>query len=149
MSEPSTFEFAVIAIRTGPTTFTKLCGIQTTGFNRAAQTTDRYVRDCDFPGRPPERKVRTTGKARTLTGSGLFNTAQIDLMNDLEGQKREFQFILMDIADPDVPEGTEIGTYEGPGVVTALNLGQSETDMASVDITIESDGVWTYTPADD
>lgn len=54
MSEPRTFEFDVIKVGNGatPEVFTKLCGIQTTGFNRNVQTSDRYVRDYDSPPPP-------------------------------------------------------------------------------------------------
>jgi hypothetical protein len=149
MAEPSTFEFGVLKVGDGasPEVFTTLCGIQTTGFSRAVQTNDRYVRDCAQPGLTPERRLRKTGKARTLTGSGLYNTAQTALLNTLEGARKNYQLVMMDISDEEAPEGEEIGTHEGPGMVTALNMGTSETDLATIEITVESDGAWTYTPA--
>lgn len=149
MAEPTTFEFGVLKVGDGadPEVFTTLCGIQTTGFNRQVQTNDRYVRDCAQPALTPERRIRKTGKSRTLTGSGLYNTAQTALINGLEGVRKNYQLVLMDISDEDTAAGTEIGTWEGPGVVTALNMGTSETDLASIEITIESDGAWTYTAA--
>lgn len=149
MSEPSTFEFGVLKVGDGesPEAFTTLCGIQTTGFNRQVQTNDRYVRDCAAPASPPERRLRVTGKSRTLTGSGLYNTAQTALLNTLEGVRKNYQLVLMDLSDEDTPAGTPIGTWEGPGRVTTLNMGTSETDLANIEITIESDGAWAYDPA--
>jgi len=150
MSEPTTFEFAAIEVRTATTpsdTWVRICGIQTTGFNRTKQTNDRYVRDCQAPAKTPERKVRVTGKSRTVTGSGLANADQIDLINQLEDGTWQVRYIIMDVSDPSVEAGTEIGTWEGPGVFTSINMGTSENDDATIELTLESDGVWAYTPA--
>ena len=149
MAEPTTFEFGVLKVGDGedPEVFTTLCGIQTTGFSRQVQTQDRAVRDCTSPALTPERRLRKQSKSRTLTGSGLYNTAQTTLINTLEGARKNYQLVLMDISDEDIAAGTEIGTWEGPGMVTALNMGTSETDLATIEITVESDGAWTYTPA--
>ena len=149
MSEPTTFEFAVIYVGNGatPEVKVKLCGIQTTGFNRTVQSNDRFVRDCDNPARVPERRVRVTGKQRDLTGSGLYNIDQTALLSNIEGKRRNFDYVLMDISDESVPAGVEIGTWSGPGVVTTLNMGTNEDDDATVEITIASDGLWTYTAA--
>ncbi|PTQ13731.1 hypothetical protein CLG96_00145 [Sphingomonas oleivorans] len=151
MSEPTTFEFAVIKVKTGPGStdadYTTICGIQTTGFNRTKQTNDHFVRDCASPARTPERRVRVTGTQRDLTGSGLYNVDQTELINSLEEGRHIFRYIIMDISDPAVAAGTVIGTWEGPGVVTAINLGTTENDDASIELTIASDGAWTYVAA--
>lgn len=149
MSEPTTFEFAVIKVGDGadPEVFTTFCGIQTTGFNRTVQSSDRFVRDCTSPGLVPERKVRVTGKQRDLTGSGLYNLDQTALINGLEGIRKNYQYVIMDISDPETPAGTVIGTWAGPGVATSINMGSSDNDDASIEISIASDGAWTYTAA--
>lgn len=147
MSEPTTFQFAKIAVGNDadPEVFTTFCGVQTTGFNRTVQTNDRNVRDCALPGKVPERRLRVVGRSRTLTGSGLYNLDQQTLIDTLEGVRKNYQYIIWDISVSEA--GEEIGTWEGPGIVTAINMGTSEDNDATIEITIQSDGVWTYTPA--
>lgn len=149
VSEPVPFQFAVIFVESPdtPSTFIKLCGIQTTGFNQAVQSSDRYVRDCDLPGKVPERRLRVTGRSRSLTGSGVFNVDQAALLEALPGKRRNYRFLMMDLSDPDDEAGEELGRWAGPGIVTSLNIGGSETEDGNLSITIESDGAWTFTPA--
>lgn len=149
MSEPTTFQFAVIWVE-NPTTagqYVKLCGVQTSGFNRAVATSDRAVRDCDFPGRPPERRIRVNSTSRTLTGTGLYNVDQIALLEALPGKHRNYRFQLVDLSDPDNEAGDEIGMWAGPGVCTTLNISAEDNADGTLAITIESDGAWTYTAA--
>lgn len=148
MSAPTTFEFAKIAVRDltdDPGDEVIICGIQTTGFNRTAQSTDRFVNDCAAPFTPAERRLRITGKSRTLTGSGLYNTAQSTLIDGLLGVRKTYQFI--EWQNDGTGAGTEVGTWEGPGIATSINMAASETDFGTIDITIESDGAWAYTAA--
>lgn len=144
MSEPSTIEFAKIGVRdVGATTpFVFICGIQTTGFNRTVNTNDRAVKDCDKPGRPAERRVRVISRARTLTGSGLYNYLQRELIDDLEGVRKEFQVLYYDL-DDGTEEGEVVEVRQGPGVATSINTGTTEDGDGSIEITIESDGAWT------
>jgi hypothetical protein len=149
MSAPTTFQYAVIKAGDGgsPETFVAICGIQTTGFNDTAQTASKAIRDCTAPALPPEQKVTVTSRGRQLTGSGLYNTAQIAFINTLLADPRNYELVLLDISDPTIPAGTELGTWAGPGVATAVNLATTENSDATISITIESNGVWTYTPA--
>jgi hypothetical protein len=147
MSEPTTFQFAVIYVEDPdtPNSFHKLCGVQTSGFNRAVQTTDRYARDCDKPGKPAERRLRVTGLSRTLTGSGVYNTDLTDLFEVLPGKRRNYRFQMLDLSDPDDEAGTSLGMWAGPGVCTTLNIGGEDNQDGSLSITVESDGAWTFT----
>lgn len=147
MSEPSTFEFAKIAVGDGASSevFTVICGIETAGFNQSASTSDRGVRDCAVPFRPAERRLRVTGRSRTLTGSGIYNTAQTTLINGLVGTRKNYQFIVWE--DDDTEAGVEVGTWEGPGIATAVNMGSPNDGFGTLEITVESDGAWTYTAA--
>jgi hypothetical protein len=148
MSAPTTFEFAKIAVRgldEDPGDEVVICGVQTTGFNSVAQTNDRFVNDCAAPFRPAERRLRVTGRSRTLTGSGLYNTAQTTLINSLLGVRKTYLFTLWQ--NDGTEAGDAVGTWEGPGIATAVNIGASETDLGSIEITVESDGAWTYTAA--
>lgn len=144
MSEPATVEYATISVRDIGTSdpFVKFCGIQTTGFNRAVQTNDRFVKDCAKPGRPSERRVRVTGRSRTLTGSGLYNADQRTLIDSLEGVRKEYLLTIMDFSDGG-EDGVPVELRQGPGIMTSINMGTSENDLGTIELTIESDGAWT------
>jgi hypothetical protein len=147
MSAPTVFDFAVIQVGqgTGPEVFTTICGITTTGFNRTVSTSDAYVRDCTSPALVPERRLKVNGHSRTLTGSGLANVDQFALLNSIEGVRADYKFIVMDTSDPTVTAGTIKGTWAGRGVATSIQMGTSDNNDATISITIESDGAWTYT----
>jgi hypothetical protein len=144
MSEPATIEYAKIGVRDIDSSdpFVTICGVQTTGFNRAVQTSDRFVKDCAFPGRPAERRVRVTGRSRTLTGSGLYNADQRILIDSLEGVRKEYQLTIMDFSDGG-EAGVPVELRTGPGIMTSINMGSSENDLGTIELTIESDGAWT------
>jgi len=144
MSEPTTIDFAKIGVRDIGSTdpYIVICGIQTAGFNRTVQTNDRYVKNCEKPALPAERRVRVTGRARTLTGSGLYNSAQRELIDELEGVRKDYQLQIIDFSDGS-DEGVIKELRAGPGIATAINMGSSEDDLGTIEITIESDGAWT------
>lgn len=145
MSEPQTIEFALIKIGDGATpteVFTAICGITTTGLNRVAQTTDRYVRDCQAPATPPNRRVKVTGRSWTVSGNGYYNQAQQSIIEAAIGLKKNYKLVALD------DDGTtELGTWSGAGVMTSANLGTTENDLGTISLTIESDGAWTYADA--
>ena len=144
MSEPATVEYAKIGVRDigSSDPFVTFCGIQTTGFNRTVQTNDRFVKDCAAPGRPAERRVRVTGRSRTLTGSGLYNADQRELVDSIEGVRKEYQLTIMDFSDGS-EAGVPIEIRQGPGIATSINMGTTENDLGTIELTIESDGAWT------
>jgi len=150
MSEPTTFEFAVIRYRPlgSSGAYTTLCGIQTSGLNRTVQSDDRFIGDCAKPGKIPARRVRVTGRQWDVSGSGLADVdIALSTFDDLLGVRADYQYILMDIANPATEEGTEIGTYAGTGVLTSANLSNTERSDTTVEIAIASHGDWAYTPA--
>jgi hypothetical protein len=39
--------------------------------------------------------------------------------------------------------GVPVELRTGPGIATSINMGSSEDDLGTIEITIESDGAWT------
>jgi len=147
MSFPTEADFALIKIGDGaePTeNFVVLCGIENVQINRAANTSDRYRRDCAKPGSVPSRKVKVTGRSWTVTGSGIANVDQIALLNTNLGIARNIEI------DLGIRDGTDagqiIGTYSGEGVLTTDNKNFS-TEEGTAEITIEGNDELTWTPA--
>ena len=72
MSLPTEFDFAVIKFGDGGSpseTFAISCGKHDVSLNFAAQSIDRYVRDCAKPGEIPFRKAKATGKSLDVTAT--------------------------------------------------------------------------------
>ena len=146
MSFPTEPDFAVVKIGDGatPEVFTVLCGIDQVSLNRVVNTSDRFRRDCAKPGLVPQRKVQATGTQADISGSGVFNIAQVDAFTDALGIRNNYRIEI------GVRDGTDtgdiLGHFTGPFVMTAHNI--SIGDEGSAEITLASDGdvVWTATP---
>ena len=148
MSTPTVFDFAQLKLGNGaePEVFTLVCGIETTGINEAATTSERQLRDCAAPATPPTRKLRVTGSTWDVTASGLANVDQIALLKAALGKHKNWQIIPLDLTDPDVAAGVPLGTFEGQGVLTARNIGSVADGFATLELTIAGEGELTWDP---
>jgi hypothetical protein len=147
MSTPTEVDFALIKLGDGasPEVFTTICGITDVTINEAAQTNDRYVRDCTKPGEVPLRKVKVNGKALDISGTGLSNADTVsDLMGAI-GKHRNYK--VETYADDGTDAGSLLGTYAGTFVMTTNNLSAPRDAAASGQINLANDGTYTYTAA--
>ena len=147
MSFPVEPDFAVIKIGDGATpteAFTVLCGIDQVSVNRVVNTSDRFRRDCAKPGAVPKRKVQATGTQTDISGSGVFNIAQVEAFTDALGITGNYRVELGRRDGTDT--GEILGHFTGPFMLTAHNI--SVGDEGSAEITLASDGdvVWTDLP---
>lgn len=147
MSLPNEADFALVKLGDGgaPEAFALICGLTDVSVNKAAQTSDRYVRDCVKPGAVPFRKVKTNGRAMDISASGLSNVDNIADLDDVLGVSKNYKVELY--RDDGTDAGELQGTYSGAFVMTAANLGIPRDNAASGDISLASDGEWTYTAA--
>lgn len=145
MSLPNSADFALISVlTTAPSTYTKLCGIESVSINRAAQTSESYRRDCAAPNRPGSRKLRITGASWTITGSGSDN---IDIDEDYEdafGVRKQYKIELFE--DDGTDAGALMGTYIGNAIMTARNQSYTQDAAGTIEITLEGEGALTWTP---
>lgn len=145
MSLPNSADFALISVlTTAPSTYTKLCGIESVSINRAAQTSESYRRDCATPNRPGIRKLRITGSSWTITGSGSDN---IDIDEDYEdafGVRKQYKIELFE--DDGTDAGELMGTYVGSAIMTARNQSYTQDSAGTTEITLEGEGALTWTP---
>lgn len=147
MSYPTEADFALIKMGDGATTevFTIVCGVKDVSVNTTANTNDRFVRDCAKPGAVPTRKVRVTGKQQDVTGSGLIDKAHIAKFMAALGVNKNYKVELYQADGTD--SGTLMGTFAGSYMLTAANL-QANTDSdSSAEITLASNGDFTWTAA--
>lgn len=141
MSLPVEADFAVVKIGDGadPEVFTILCGLDQVTVNRAANTNDRFRRDCAAPGVVPYRRAKATGKQMDISASGAINIPDISTYNSSLGVSKNYKIELGQYDGTD--EGTIIHEITGPFVLTTAN--SSVGDDNSAEVSLVSDGIWT------
>lgn len=146
MSYPNEIDAVVVKLGNGadPEVFTVVCGIENATLNETVQTQDRFRRDCAKPGQIPTRVVRVTGKQWDLTGSGVTNVDQIAALKAALGLTKNYQLVAIKYDGTDT--GTELGTFEGPGVLTSRNISLSPNE-GNLEITIAGEDELVWTPA--
>jgi hypothetical protein len=148
MSVPNEADFALIKIGNGATpteVFSAICGIEDVSVNKNAQTSERFRRDCAKPGIPGVRKIKSTGKTMTISGSGGVDKANVATFEAALGVVKNYkiEFYKQDGSDA----GVLYGTYAGAFMLTADNTSIASQGDSSGEITLESDGAWTWTAA--
>lgn len=147
MALPQTQEGHLIVVYVGdgasPEVFTPICGSNGSSLNRTARTNDNFVRDCADPTLLPQRQVSVTGEQFDLTVQGYLNTAEtaIELLDEVFGIRRTWRREFLDEA------GAPIGHWQGPGKLISNTDTGPEEGKATAELTVASDGRWTYTPA--
>jgi predicted secreted protein len=147
MSLPNEASFAVIKLGDGATTevFTIACGIADINLNQIANTTDRFVRDCAKPGEIPNRNVKVTGKQADITASGLTDKASVAIFAAALGKAKNYKVELLQ--DNGTDAGLLLGTYAGNFVMTAFNSALPRDGDSTVELTLASNGAWTWVSA--
>lgn len=147
MALPTEVDFALIKKGDGAATevFTLVCGLTDVQINQRANSADRYVRDCAKPGEVPIRKTRVTGKQLDVTGSGLTDIDNIATLTAALGKTGNYKVELY--RDDGTDAGDLLGTLAAAFRLTATDLNMPRDGDATGNITLASDGAWTYTPA--
>lgn len=138
--------YVSIAIGNGATpteVFAAICGLTTRSFTEQVNTADRFVRDCADPEDVPIRRLQLTGRQWQLTGSGLLARESLQAVQASVGITKNYRFILGEPAT-DLVYG---GHYQGPAVLTSLQLGATEGEFVSIELAFASDGEWAFTEA--
>lgn len=145
MSLPTEADFALIKIGDGESseTFAAVCGIQNAAINFTVNTADRFVRDCAKPGEVPNRRVKVTGKQCDITGAGFTDKAGVATLQAALGVSQNYEIELYQ--DDGTDAGTLLGTIALAAVMTAHNMSIPRDGDATAEITIASDGAWTWT----
>ncbi|PXW75982.1 phage tail tube protein [Blastomonas natatoria] len=147
MSVPNESDFALIKVGNGasPEVFAAICGIENVSINRVANTTDRNRRDCAKPGAPGVRRSKTTSKQMDITGTGGVDKADIDAFDDALGVVKNYKVELYKYDGTDT--GALMGTFAGAFNLTSANMSLDANGDSSGEITLASDGAWTWTAA--
>ena len=123
-----------------PENFTLICGIQTSGITAQTNTSDDFLADCADPEKIPVRFVIPTGEQWDLTGDGVVNLDNLSQLVDAKGVTKNYRF--------EMELGTgQTGTpavFEGPFMLTNIQIGGSEDNFASINVSFVSDGEVTF-----
>ena len=125
----------------GPEVFTPICGLTTRQLTQQVNTNDTFVPDCADPEFVPVRRLTPTGRQWDISGDGLLNLNNWRDLDAEVGVTSNYRFV---IDQPAGGAGT-IGYYEGPAMITNMQIGGSTGDgqFATVSLQIASDGEWT------
>lgn len=128
-----------------PEIFVPFCGLTTRNFTEQVNTNDTFVPDCADPEDVPTRRLVPTGKQWDLSGDGLYNLAQGEIMRTAVGVTLNYRFRIAR------PAGSVVGAgyYEGPAMLTNRQIGGNTGggEFGSVSLAIASDGEWVWVPA--
>ncbi|MFN3474086.1 MAG: phage tail tube protein [Blastomonas sp.] len=145
MSVPSESDFALIKVGNAadPEVFTTICGIEGVSINRVANTNDRARRDCASPGLPAVRRSKTISKQMDITGTGAVDKPNIAAFDAALGLIKNYEIELYQYDG--TASGELVGTFAGAYNLTAANMTLDANADSSGEISLASDGTWTWT----
>lgn len=142
MAKATTVAFGSFLVKIGdgasPEVFTAPCGLTSKGFNQTASTQETTVPDCADPDAPAyvERAVDTI--SAEITGSGVLATEAFTTWQAWFDSAAAKNFRVY-------PKGASGGYYSGAGILTAFNNKVDRGQKVNVDVTIQTDGEYTWT----
>ena len=137
--------YVVIEMGNGatPEVFTPLCGIRTAGMTVQLNQNDDFLNDCADPESVPVRFTIPTGRQWDMSGSGVVNLDNLEQIMDAQGVTKNYRYSIGKAANQ---SGNEY-YFAGPAVLGNVQIGGSEDNFASIDLTFVSDGEWTFVEA--
>jgi predicted secreted protein len=122
----------------GSNTFVAPCGLTTKGFNQSVSSNDTNVPDCDDPDLPSYTERDVVALSSQISGSGVLAMEALPLWQAFyaSGESRTCRVVLDNDAG---------GQWEGDFLLSSFNIGGERGNRASVEITLDSDGAWTWT----
>lgn len=139
---PGTYFSLMLGDGATPTeNFTALCGITTRKFTSTTNVNERFTRDCNDPTDVPVRRLITSGKQWSLSGEGVLNRANLATIQAADdGLVHNWRYVFTEPADDLVFQGY----YFGGGIMTSLEITGGDDEIATIAISIESDGQWDW-----
>lgn len=127
-----------------PEVFTQLCGINTRGLQITyANAFEAEDYDCADP-EAPAQTIRAVGAQDwSISGSGLYNRAQMAALRGLLGADHNFQFAISESATDPLDDGY----WEGVGFITNFEIQGNDGEWTQLSITITGTGILTWADA--
>lgn len=127
-----------------PEVFVQLCGINTRGITitySSAFEAEDY--DCNDP-EANAKTIREVGAQDwSISGSGLYNRAQMAALRALHGASQSWRFML------DEPDGDDIddGYWQGRGFISSFEITGNDGQWTQVSMTITGADILTWADA--
>ncbi|RIV79580.1 phage tail tube protein [Pelagerythrobacter aerophilus] len=129
-----------------PEAFTQLCGINTRGLNityASAFETEDW--DCEDPEAVAQTIREVGAQDWSITGSGLYNRAQMSAIRGLMGTSQNWRFALDEPGAPAV--AIDDGYWGGPGFISNFEVTGNNGEWTQVSMTITGTGLLAWTDA--
>lgn len=140
-------QFWNIAVETVPDSgeFFTICGLTTRNITHQVNTSDNSLRDCERPEQVPWRTVNATSQQKDMSGTGLHNRAQGNLIRSIFGLTLNYRMIEAEPGGDLVDQGY----WEGPFMLTNWQEGAADGTDVTSQFTFASDGEveWVTTTA--
>lgn len=121
-----------------PEVFSPMCGITTKGFQQSRATSDTTDWDCADPDASPIT-VRDVGASDwTISGNGLLHRPLLAKLQDAfdDTTATNYRFVF----DEPVAGAVINGYYEGPGIITDLNITGTNGEYVNISLTVSAAG---------
>jgi hypothetical protein len=148
MTRPTTIKGSKFLIQLeqdppGSGIFVAPCALTTKGIDFSAETNDFNVPDCDDPDAPTFTERVVSALSASVSGSGTLAMESLEtwrmwLDSGLEKNIR---------VKIDAPLADGGGHWSMSAVITGFNVGANQGELATVELTIQSNGAWTWTDA--
>jgi hypothetical protein len=109
-------------------------------FTDQDNTADVYTRDCADPESIPTRRVMVTGQRVDLAATGQLDRNLLPVLQTARSVTKNYRYVLNEPAG-DIVNG---GYYQGPAKLTSVVITGDDGAMVGVDLTILSDGEWSW-----
>lgn len=129
-----------------PEVFTQLCGINTRGLNITyANAFEAEDYDCEDPEAVAQTLREVGAQDWSISGSGLYNRAQMAALRGLMGTSQNWRFALDEPGAPAV--AIDDGYWGGPGFISNFEVTGNDGEWTQVSLTITGTGLLTWTDA--
>jgi predicted secreted protein len=123
-----------------PETFAAPCALTTKGIDFSAESNDFNVPDCDDPDAATWTERVVSALSAGVSGSGTLAMESLETWREwfLSGAEKNIR-VKLDHADG--------GYFAMSAILTGFNLGGNQGELATIEVTIASNGEVTWTDA--
>jgi Phage tail tube protein len=147
MTQPTTLKGSKVLIVLGngasPEMFAAPCGLTTKAINLSATANEFNVPDCDDPDLPMYTERVISALSAGVTGAGSLALEAYDDWRNwyFSAQPQNIRVVI------DAPQAKGGGYYEMSAVLTAFNTIGNVGELATIDVTIASNGEFKWVAA--
>lgn len=145
MARPTTIKGSkfLIQLEDTPGVYVAPCALTTKGIDFSAETNDFNVPDCDDPDAPTWTERVVAALSAGVSGSGTLAMESLATWRAwyLSGLEKNIRVKL------DAPLAQGGGHFAMSAVLTGFNLGANQGELATIEVSIASNGAVTWTDA--